>query len=244
METNNLQRTAQTESIVITNDSKEAPISTAQSSDQNLSAVTASASSLPGLAPETNVSCTQIDRVVAPSDQHEALMRHARDTWDTATAQSASPEIADSNNGRTGDDGAGKHPLFDVFAEDNDGLVNDGQSPAKRRRRASSAASSVCSEEVWTPLVVVSPHDAGLYTDLNPEEMLDDHEWQAQRIVGERQTPSGLQYEVSVEKTLWLPRAALDVKLVRMFRAQQRAATRVRTRWSSRLRTAGGLVRQ
>jgi hypothetical protein len=30
------------------------------------------------------------------------------------------------------------------------------------------------------------PHDIGLYADLNrEEEMLDDREWQAQRIVGE-----------------------------------------------------------
>jgi hypothetical protein len=57
--------------------------------------------------------------------------------------------------------------------------------------------------EAWTPPVVESPHDIGLYADLNREEMLDDdHEWQAQRIVGERQTPSGLEYEVSVQKTL------------------------------------------
>jgi hypothetical protein len=120
--------------------------------------------------------------------------------------------------------------VFDVFAKDNDGLVNDGQPPAKRRRRASYAASSVRPGEVWTPLVVASPHDAGLYTDLNREGMLDDYEWHAQRIVGERQAPSGLEDEVSVEKTLWLPRAALDVKLVRRFRAEQRAATRVCTR--------------
>jgi hypothetical protein len=49
---------------------------------------------------------------------------------------SASPEIAGSNNGRVDDDGAGKHPrpfMFDVFAEDNDGLINDGRPPAKRR---------------------------------------------------------------------------------------------------------------
>ena len=51
--------------------------------------------------------------------------------------------------------------------------------------------------------VVESPHDIGLYADLNrEEEMLDDHEWQAERIVGERQTSSGLEYEVSVQKTL------------------------------------------
>jgi len=72
---------------------------------------------------------------------------------------------------------------------------------------------------------------------------MEGHEWQAQRIVRERQTPSGLEYEVSLEKTLWLPKATLDTKLVRRYRAGQRAATRVRTRWSSRLQEAGSSVR-
>jgi hypothetical protein len=41
------------------------------------------------------------------------------------------------------------------------------------------------------------------YADLNRgEETLDDHEWQAQRIVGERQTSSGLEYEISVESVV------------------------------------------
>jgi hypothetical protein len=40
---------------------------------------------------------------------------------------------------------------------------------------------------------------------------VDDREWQAQHIVGERQTPSELEYEVSVRKTLWLPKVALHV---------------------------------
>jgi hypothetical protein len=186
VERNNLQRTDQTE---------EAPVSTAESSDQNLSAVIASASSLPGLAPETDVSCTQIDPVVTPSNQHKALMHHARDTSETVIAQSASRKIADSNDSRTGDNGADKRPCPFAF-------VFDGQPSAKRRRRASSTTSSARPGEVWTSLVVASPHDAGLYTDLK-REMLDNQEWQAQRIIGERQTPSGLEYEVSVEKTLW-----------------------------------------
>ena len=90
--------------------------------------------------------------------------------------------------------------------------------------------------KVRTPLVVNSRHDVGPYADLKHGGVIsDDHEWQAQRIVGERQTSSGLEYEVSVQKTLWLPRATLDTKLVRKYRAEHRAAIRVRTRWSSRL---------
>jgi hypothetical protein len=134
--------------------------------------------------------------------------------------------------------------VFDVFAEDDDELVNDGQPSAKRRRRASSASSSVRTEQARTPPVVNLPHDVELHAGFTrKEETMEGHEWQAQRIVGERQTPSGLEYEVSLEKTLWLPKATLDTKLVRRYRAEQRAATRVRTRWSSRLQEAGSSVR-
>jgi hypothetical protein len=109
----------------------------------------------------------------------------------------------------------------------------------------SSASSLVRPREARAPPVVELPHDIGFYADLNwREEMLDSHEWQAQRIVGERQTPSGLEYEASVEKTLWLPRATLDTKLVRRYRAEQRAVTRIRTRWSSRLQKASSSVTQ
>jgi hypothetical protein len=46
----------------------------------------------------------------------------------------------------------------------------------------------------WTHPVVELQHDIGLYTDLNRgNEMSDGHEWQAQRILGERQTPQGLE---------------------------------------------------
>jgi hypothetical protein len=164
------------------------------------------------------------DETTAPSDRHETPMHHARDTSNTAIAHSPLPEIADSIDGRVVDDVTAKRPrplTSDVFAEDENGLVNNGQPPAKRPRRASSASSSV------------RPEDPN-----RKEEMSGDHEWQAQRIVGERQTPSGLEYEARVEKTVWLPRAALHTKLVRRYRAEQRAATRVRTRWSSRLQSA------
>jgi hypothetical protein len=138
---------------------------------------------------ETDVSCTRIDRIVAPSGQHEAPIHHARDPCDTTIAHSISPEIVNSNDGRAEDDGADKcsRPfVFDVFAEVNDGLVNDNQPPAKLQCRASSAASSVLPKKAWIPPVVESPHDIGLYADLNrEEEILDDNEWQAQHIVGE-----------------------------------------------------------
>jgi hypothetical protein len=33
--------------------------------------------------------------------------------------------------------------------------------------------------------------------------MSDSHEWQVQHIDGERQTPSGLEYDVRVGETVW-----------------------------------------
>jgi hypothetical protein len=178
--------------------------------------------------------------------QRGAPTRRARDASNTTSdAYSASPEIAESNDGRVVDDGTDKRPrpfVFDVFAEDDDELVNNGQPPAKRQRRASS--SSVRTEQARTPPVVNLPHDVELHADFTrKEETMEGHGWQAQRIVGERQTPSGLEYEVRLEKTLWLPKATLDTKLVRRYRAEQRAVTRVRTRWSSRLQETGSSVR-
>jgi hypothetical protein len=58
-----------------------------------------------------------------------------------------------------------------------------------------------------------------------------DQEHEVHQIVGE----SGLEYEVTALTKIWLPKASVDSKLVRKYRAEQRAATRVLTRRSSRL---------
>jgi hypothetical protein len=58
-----------------------------------------------------------------------------------------------------------------------------------------------------------------------------DQGCKVQQIVGE----SGSEYEVTALTKLWLPKASVDAKLVRKYRAERRAVTRVRTRWSSRL---------
>jgi hypothetical protein len=58
-----------------------------------------------------------------------------------------------------------------------------------------------------------------------------DQEYEVHQIVGE----SKLEYEVNAVTKMWLPKASVGSKLVRKYRAGQRAATRVRTRWSSRL---------
>ena len=72
----------------------------------------------------------EIDNIVARSTQHGALMRRLRDASNTVSdTPSTFPEIADSNDGRTVDDGTDKRPhtfVFDVFAEDDDGFIDDG----------------------------------------------------------------------------------------------------------------------
>jgi len=97
-------------------------------------------------------------------------------------SHTASLEIADTNDGHAGDDGADKCPrpfASDVFVED-DVLVREGQPPTKQRRRAQSVSSSVRPGEVWTPLVVDSRHNVGPDADLKHDEtMSDDHEWHA-----------------------------------------------------------------
>ena len=101
---------------------------------------TSARSDQPGLQPqgiEPDVSYAKIDRIGAPSNQHKVSIRHARDTLSTWIARSPSPEIADSNDSHAVDDRTDKRPrpfVFDAFAEDVDGLVNDSQPLAKRQR--------------------------------------------------------------------------------------------------------------
>ena len=121
--------------------------------------------------------------------------------------------------------------MFNVFAEDVDGLINDTQPLAKRRRRASFVPRRYALSKPPTPLVIDFSHGVGPCADLNwEEEPLDGHDWQARRIVGWQQTPSGLEYDVSTAKTLWLPRTTFNTKLVQRYNAEQRAATTARTR--------------
>src|SRR5437763_11439963 len=93
---------------------------------------------------------------------------------------STSPEIADSNDGCTVDDGTDKCAcpfVFDVFAEDNDELINDSQPPAKRQYRASSTSSSVRTEQARTPPVVNLLHGVELYAGFTrKEETIEGYE--------------------------------------------------------------------
>jgi hypothetical protein len=105
-------------------------------------------------------------------------------------------------------DGRGGDWVFDVFAEDNGGTEGDG-SPSSKRSRSSSPPSNAAEN--------------------GPPR--GDREFEVHQIVGE----SGWEYEVNALTKMRLPKASVDLKLVRKYRAEQRAATRVRTRWSSRL---------
>ena len=87
---------------------------------------------------------------MARPTQHGAPTRRVRNTSNTMSSAQSASRIADNNDGRAIDDGTNERPrlfVFDVFAEGDDGLVNDGQPPAKRSRQAPSASSSVHTRE-------------------------------------------------------------------------------------------------
>ncbi len=135
-----------------------------------------------------------------------------------------------SGPGQADDHGSGW--IFDIFAEDDGGAKVDG-SPASKRARSSSrpletvenglspTAAALTEEYVQVP---GSAHD-----DRPPQ---GDQEYEVHRIVGE----SGSEYEVTALTKIRLPKASVDPKLVRKYRVEQRAATRIPTRRSSRLR--------
>jgi hypothetical protein len=62
-----------------------------------------------------------------------------------------------------------------------------------------------------------------------------DQEYEVQQIIGEL----GLEYQVTVVTKIWLPKVSVGPKLLRRYRADQRVATRVQTRQSSRLQNRG-----
>jgi hypothetical protein len=157
---------------------------------------------------ECDTSGTFIAGIVVEVNEHEVSPLHIRDTLEPTIATCLSPEIAESDDGNPVDNRNNKrsYPFaFDVFAEDegdDDGLASEGQRPPKRFLRNTPSPTGI--HEVRTPLITSSRHDAGFHTDVDCEkESSNDHEdWQAQRIIGERQTSTGLEFEVSVHKTL------------------------------------------
>ena len=97
-----------------------------------------------------------------------------KDTSNTTNdVHSTSLEIVDSNNSYIINDRINKCPypfIFDIFAEDNNELINNGQPPAKRQCRASSASSSVYIKQARTPPVVNLLHSVELYAGFTRKE--------------------------------------------------------------------------
>jgi len=101
------------------------------------------------------------DEIIAPSDRYEAPMRHARDTSNTAIVYSPLLEIADSIDGRAVDDVTDKRPRpwCSTSSPRMNGLVNNGQPPAKRPCRASFTSSSVRPEGLNRKEEILDSHD-------------------------------------------------------------------------------------
>jgi hypothetical protein len=198
---------------------------------------------------------------VANSDPDDAAMSQSDDRLGMTTPASFSPEIPESDSATTLDEKRRPNPsmqrdstpipcgrrsrslsvsvqaggcssewVFNVFAEDDSGAEGDGLPPSKRVRRSLPPSKAANSKSSPAAAVVVEgvqlPGSA--HGDRPPR---DDQEYRVQQIIGE----SGLEYEVTAVTKIWLPKASVDPKLVRKFRAEQRTATRAQTRRSSRL---------
>jgi hypothetical protein len=126
-------------------------------------------------------------------------------------------------------DGRGSDWVFDVFAEDDTGTDGDS-SPSSKRVRSSSRPSEAAENRPPPAAAVKGIQMPGSTCDDQPPR--GDQEYEVHQVVGE----PGSEYEVTALTKMWLPKASVDLKLVRKYRAEQRTATWVPTRWSSRLR--------
>jgi hypothetical protein len=129
-----------------------------------------------------------------------------------------------SRSGSDRIDGRGSHWVFDVFAEDDGETAEDGSPVSKRAR--SSPRPLEATEARPPPAAAVAVKGVQM-----PSSAHGDQEYKVHQIIGE----SGSGYEVTAFTKIWLPKASVDPKLAGKYWAEQRAATRVRTRWSSRL---------
>ncbi len=196
---------------------------------------------------------------VANSDPDDAAMPQSGDRSGIATPTFFSPEIPESDSGATLEDERQLHPSvqgdsivslpgkrsrslsgsdradgrgsdwdFNVFAEDDSGTEGDS-SPSSKRARSFPRPSEVTENQPRPTVAVKGVQMPGsAYNDRSPP---GDQEYEVHQVVGE----SGSGYEVTTLTKIWLPKASVHSKLVKKYRAEQRAATRVRTRWSSRL---------
>ena len=197
---------------------------------------------------------TQIGEFVADFDL-DAVTSQGDDRSAIVTSISFPPEIPESDSGATLDEEKQLHPsvqgssiasypgkrsyspsgsgradgrggdwIFDVFAED-DGVIEGNGSPASKRARTSSRPSEAAENRPPPAAAVKGVEMAGTaYTDRSPK-------YKILQIVGE----SGSEYEVTAFAMMWLPKASVDPTLARIYRVEQRVASRVPPRRSFRL---------
>jgi hypothetical protein len=131
-------------------------------------------------------------------------------------------------------DGPDNDRVFDVFTEDDGRTEDDATRPMKRARSSTRPLGGAQNQ----PPAAVAVKGEG--AQMSGNECADrpsrgNREYTVHQVVSE----SGSEYEVTAITKLWLLKASVEPRLVRKYRAEQRAATRVRTRWSSRLRSRG-----
>jgi len=83
------------------------------------------------------------------------------------------------------------------------------------------------------------PPQSATQPETDPElkkESWDAHEGCIQEVIGERHNESGLECQVVIYTTRWVPRAAVGTKLLRRFRKRQRVEKAGPTQRSLRLK--------
>ena len=156
----------------------------------------------------------------------EERQLHQSTQGDSITKPSSKRSRSPSRPDRA--DGCISDWVFDVLAEDDGETKGDG-SPSSKRARSSSCLSKSVQNQL-APATAVKGVPIPDTAQAN-QSLRGDQEYKVQQVVGE----SGSEYEVTALTKMWLPKASVDPRLVRKYRAEQRAATQVRTRWSSRL---------
>ncbi|KAF7510191.1 hypothetical protein GJ744_007090 [Endocarpon pusillum] len=200
------------------------------------------------------------DKVAAKSGLGDAAILQYDNRSTIATSPSFSPEIPESDSGTTLDgerqlhsplqedpianpsgkrsrslsgsdrpDGRGSDWVFDVFAED--GSEGDGSASLKRARSSPHPLEGAENRSPSAAAVKGVQMSGSAHSD-RPSR--SDQEYSVHQVVGE----SGSEYEITALTKMWLPKVSVDPKLVRKYRAEQRAATtKVRTRWSPGCKT-------
>jgi hypothetical protein len=189
------------------------------SPDEDHSAIITFTSSSPKI-PESNSGATLVEeRQLHPSVQGDSIVS-------ISSKQSRSLNGSDGANSRSSD------WVFDIFAEDDSGTEGNGLSPSKRAQ--SSPPPAETTENRSSPTAAVAVEGVQVPCSTHGDRLPRcDQEYEVHQIIGE----SELEYKVTAVTKIWMPKASVGPKLVRKYRAEQRAATQIQTRWSSRLQS-------